>query len=119
MSAKRPTPPAVAHPWEFKARFRRHAFGWKSQPAITRVKQAVAEVKKVAKKNPAAAAALDWATLLRLVMQRWRTERVYEDLKDCHLAASLSHLSPLQPPTRLTQPAGSPRSTRRPLTQEC
>ena len=24
--------------WEFKARFRRHAFGWKSQPAIQRVK---------------------------------------------------------------------------------
>ncbi|WP_205525731.1 hypothetical protein [Pyxidicoccus trucidator] len=56
MSAKRPTPPAVAHPWEFKARFRRHAFGWKSQPALTRVKQAVAEVKKVAKKDPAVAA---------------------------------------------------------------
>lgn len=32
---------------------RRHAFGWKSQPAITRVKQAVAEIKKVAKKEPA------------------------------------------------------------------
>ncbi len=30
------------HPWEFKARFRRHAFGWKSQPAIQRIKQAVA-----------------------------------------------------------------------------
>ena len=42
--------------WEFKARFRRHAFGWKSQPAITRVKQAVAEIKKVAKKDPLLAA---------------------------------------------------------------
>jgi len=39
------------HAWEFKARFRRHAFGWKSQPAITRIKQAVAEIKKVAKKD--------------------------------------------------------------------
>jgi hypothetical protein len=38
---------AEAHKWEFKARFRRHAFGWKSQPAIQRVKQAVAEIKKV------------------------------------------------------------------------
>jgi hypothetical protein len=47
---------AEAHKWEFKARFRRHAFGWKSQPAITRVKQAVAEIKKVAKKDPALAA---------------------------------------------------------------
>lgn len=38
--------------WEFKTRFRRHAFGWKSQPAIQRVKQAVAEIKKVARKDP-------------------------------------------------------------------
>jgi hypothetical protein len=35
--------------WEFAARFRRGAFGWKSQPAITRVKEAVAEIKKVAR----------------------------------------------------------------------
>jgi len=47
---------AAAHKWEFKARFRRNAFGWKSQPAITRVKQAVAEIKKVAKKDPLVAA---------------------------------------------------------------
>ena len=42
---------AEAHNWEFKRRFRRNAFGWKSQPAITRIKQAVAEIKKVAKKD--------------------------------------------------------------------
>ena len=47
---------AEAHKWEFKARFRRHAFGWKSQPAITRIKQAVGEIKKVAKKEPVLAA---------------------------------------------------------------
>lgn len=47
---------AEPHKWEFKARFRRHAFGWKSQPAITRIKQAVAEIKKVAKKDPVLAA---------------------------------------------------------------
>ncbi|MBN1609340.1 MAG: hypothetical protein JW940_22105 [Polyangiaceae bacterium] len=47
---------AQTHKWEFKARFRRNAFGWKSQPAITRVKQAVAEIKKVAKKEPLLAA---------------------------------------------------------------
>jgi hypothetical protein len=56
MSAKRSTPSAEPHKWEFKARFRRHAFGWKSQPAITRIKQAVAEIKKVAKKDPVLAA---------------------------------------------------------------
>lgn len=43
---------APGHKWEFRARFRRDAFGWKSQPAILRVKQAVAEIKKVAKKDP-------------------------------------------------------------------
>ena len=43
---------AEARKWEFKARFRRHAFGWKSQPAITRIRQAVTEIKKVAKKEP-------------------------------------------------------------------
>jgi broad specificity phosphatase PhoE len=47
---------AEAPPWEFKARFRRHAFGWKSQPAITRVRQAVAEISKVAKTRPLLAA---------------------------------------------------------------
>jgi tetratricopeptide (TPR) repeat protein len=41
----------AAYEWEFKARFRRHAFGWRSQPAITRIKQAVAEIRKVAKED--------------------------------------------------------------------
>ena len=47
---------AEAHKWEFKARFRRHAFGWKSQPAIQRVKQAVSEIRKVARYDPVLAA---------------------------------------------------------------
>ena len=47
---------AEAHKWEWKARFRRNAFGWKSQPAITRVKQAVAEIKKVARQDAVLAA---------------------------------------------------------------
>ncbi len=41
-----------AHKWEFKARFRQHAFGWKSQRAIQRIKQAVSEIKKVARTDP-------------------------------------------------------------------
>jgi hypothetical protein len=56
MSAKRATKGAPAYKWEFKARFRRHAFGWKSQPALTRIKEAVAEIKKVAKVEPVVAA---------------------------------------------------------------
>ncbi len=38
--------------WEFKPRFRRHAFGWRSQPAIQRIKEAVSEIKKVARRDP-------------------------------------------------------------------
>ena len=43
---------AKKHTWIFPARFRARAFGWKSQPAITRVKEAVSEIKKVARKDP-------------------------------------------------------------------
>jgi hypothetical protein len=46
----------AGHPWAFRARFRANAFGWKSQPAITRVREAVAEIKKVAKSDPILAA---------------------------------------------------------------
>jgi hypothetical protein len=42
--------------WQFMPRFRRHAFGWRSQAAIFRIKQAVAEIKKVARKDPVLAA---------------------------------------------------------------
>jgi len=44
------------HKWEFKARFRKSSFGWRSEPAILRVKQAIAEIKKVARKDPVLAA---------------------------------------------------------------
>ncbi len=47
---------AESHKWEFKARFRRHAFGWRSQPAVQRVKQAVSEIKKIARKEAVLAA---------------------------------------------------------------
>ena len=55
MTAKRTTS-VGNHEWEFKARFRRRGFGWKSQPAIQRIKQAVSEIKKVARHDPALAA---------------------------------------------------------------
>lgn len=44
------------HKWTFASRFRRHAFGWRSQPAIKRIKEAVSEIKKTARKDPALAA---------------------------------------------------------------
>jgi hypothetical protein len=49
-------PNAEVHHWEFTRRFRRGAFGWKSQPAIQRVRQAVSEIKKVARRDPVLAA---------------------------------------------------------------
>jgi hypothetical protein len=45
-----------AHKWVFTARFRRHGFGWESGPAIQRVKQAVAEIRAVARRAPVLAA---------------------------------------------------------------
>ena len=47
---------AAVHAWAFKARFRRHAFGWKSQPAIKRIKEAVSEIKQVARTDTVLAA---------------------------------------------------------------
>ena len=51
-----PEQSATPHKWEFKARFHRNAFGWKSEPAITRIRQAVMEIKKAAKQEPVLAA---------------------------------------------------------------
>ena len=45
-----------SHPWAFRPRFRRHAFGWRSQPAIQRVREAVSEIKRVARKDRVLAA---------------------------------------------------------------
>ena len=56
MSAKRITRAGDAQRWEFVARFRRHAFGWKSQPAIQRIKQAVSEIRQVSRRDPVLAA---------------------------------------------------------------
>jgi len=47
---------AEAYKWEFRARFRKNAFGWRSQPAIKRIKEAVSEIKKVARKDKPLAA---------------------------------------------------------------
>lgn len=45
-----------AHKWQFAARFRRHAFGWRSDTPVQRIKEAVAEIKLVARKEPVLAA---------------------------------------------------------------
>ena len=67
--------------WVFRARFRRNAFSWRSQPAIKRIKEAVAEIKKFARKDKVLAAAgkLENVTLYKLS----------EDISDTELIAQL------------------------------
>lgn len=45
-----------ARKWPFASRFRRHAFGWRSDTPVQRIKEAVAEIKSVARKEPVLAA---------------------------------------------------------------
>jgi hypothetical protein len=44
------------HNWRFAARFRRNAFGWRSQSTIQRVREAMAEIRKAARRDPVLAA---------------------------------------------------------------
>ena len=46
-----------AHTWIFAARFRRNAFGWRSDKPILRIKEAISEIKQIARKDPVLAAA--------------------------------------------------------------
>ena len=48
--------PTLPHKWQFAHRFRRNAFGWRSDAPIHRIKEALAEIKQVAKKDPILAA---------------------------------------------------------------
>ncbi|WP_426195527.1 hypothetical protein [Massilia sp. DWR3-1-1] len=47
---------AIAYKWQFAPRFRRAAFGWKSTTPIQRIKEALVEIKAIAKKEPILAA---------------------------------------------------------------
>lgn len=47
---------ATTYKWQFAPRFRRNAFGWKSTVPIQRIKEALTEIKGVAKKEPVLAA---------------------------------------------------------------
>ncbi|MDO8863812.1 hypothetical protein Q6D67_19145 [Haliea sp. E1-2-M8] len=46
----------TAHKWQFTARFRRQAFGWRSDLPIKRIQEAVKEIKQAARKEPVLAA---------------------------------------------------------------
>ena len=39
-----------AHKWQFTSRFRRHAFGWRSDTPVQRIREAITEIKQVARK---------------------------------------------------------------------
>ena len=47
---------ATTHKFQFAPRFRRRAFGWKSNTPILRIKEALSEIKAIAKKEPVLAA---------------------------------------------------------------
>lgn len=47
---------ATSHAWAFRSSFRRHAFGWKgTRKAIERLNEAVAEIERMARSDPALA----------------------------------------------------------------
>jgi hypothetical protein len=53
----------TTHKWQFASRFRRNAFGWRSDAPIKRIKEAVTEIRQAAKKD-AVLGALGAVTLL-------------------------------------------------------
>ena len=46
----------TTHKWLFTSHFRRHAYGWRSDTPIQRLKEAVSEIKQAARKEPVLAA---------------------------------------------------------------
>ena len=45
-----------SHKWQFAPRFKRNAFGWRSDKPIERIKEALSEIRQVARKEPVIAA---------------------------------------------------------------
>lgn len=78
---------AERHKWVFRARFRRGAYGWRSQPAIKRVKEAVSEIRKVARRDPLLGA--EGAVLF--------LERVSPALELANLRSPYGHRRAVQP----------------------
>jgi hypothetical protein len=46
----------AAYKWTFAPRFKRNGFGWRSSLPIQRLKEAVSEIRSVARRDPALAA---------------------------------------------------------------
>ncbi len=70
-----------AHKWQFAPRFRRHAFGWRSDTPIQRIKEALSEIKQVARKEPLLAAEGAVTLLEKLSRERGRVRVVFNVLQ--------------------------------------
>ena len=88
------------HKWVFSARFRRHAFGWRSQPAIKRIREAVSEIKKVARKDKVLAA--DGAVLF---LQKLSPALEHIDSSSGAIGAAVNHAITALVPTIAEAPA--------------
>ena len=107
----------VERKWQFKTKFRAKAFGWRgSRLAISRLKEAVSEIKAVTKSDPVAAgdggSIVDGANLAgvsgyrHLLGSAWDGGRAYH--KSCHLSLPGSHLSGAQSPSAAARPDRDP-----------
>ena len=78
------TKPA-AHPWSFKSKFRRNAFGWRgTRTAIDRIAEALAEIRDSGRSDPAVAGSVPFiasAPVTESVRQKW-LERLFEAYQD-------------------------------------
>ncbi len=83
-------PKAPKRKWTFAARFRRNAFGWRSQPASKRVREAVSEIKKARRKDPFLAA-LKGAQRI-LVVEQTHSGQFHDYLRaKCDLPGEVRH----------------------------
>ena len=95
----------IRHRWTFASRFRRQAFGWRSEPAIARVKEAVSEIRVVARHDKLLAA--EGAVLL---LERLSPALEHVDSSSGAIGSAVNHavdalalliaLAPADPKTR-------------------
>ena len=83
--------------WTFAPRPRPHAFGWRSQPALQRVGEGGAEIQKVARKDPAlaAAGAVQFLEKVSLALKQVDKQRDEMNTHNRHLEAKGIRISQL------------------------
>lgn len=86
----KPQAQSSAHKWQFTSRFRRHAFGWRSDLPIKRIKEALKEIKQFARKDPVLAA--EGAIILLEKLSPALEQVDYtEDTLACSISAGFAH----------------------------